>query len=85
MTPYSMVVVILLIIFGFVFGSVMFGRYMSYKKSLLKERQGVNAKSISIELEEQKKIIADLANRIQVLESIVTQEDYELNQKFKHL
>ena len=85
MTPYAMVLGIMLIIFGFVFGSIMFGKYMSYKKSLLKEGQGVNAKAVSNELAAQRKIMEDLAKRVQVLESIVTREDYGLNQKFNDL
>ena len=85
MNPSVMVLGILFIIFGFVFGSVMFNRYISYKKSLLRDRQKMDEAFLTKELKMQKRIIKDLADRIEALESIVTKEDYGLNQKFKEL
>ena len=85
MSAHAMVLGILFIIFGFVFGSIMFNRYISYKKSLLSDKQRMDEAFVTKELKMQKRIIQDLTDRIEVLESIVTKEDFGLNQKFKEL
>ncbi len=81
MHPFELVLGILAIIFGFLF----FSRYIGYKKSMLKHGLNHDQESISMALAKQKKINEDLEKRIQVLESIVTRENYGLEQKFREL
>jgi uncharacterized membrane protein len=63
----------------------MFNRYLDYKKSLNKKRNELDEQIISEELTKQKMINEEFEKRIQALESIVTSEEYDLNQKFKGL
>jgi hypothetical protein len=63
----------------------MFNRYLDYKKSLNKKRNELDEQIISEELTRQKMVNEEFEKRIQALESIVTSEEYDLNQKFKGL
>ncbi len=75
-------------VIGIVFLGViagMFNKYLDYKKSLNKKRNELDEQIISKELTQQKMINEEFEKRIQALESIVTSEEYDLNQKFKGL
>ncbi len=85
MSAFQMVLGIMVIIFGSIFGYLSFITYLNYRKKLLKSQGMFNIDSISKEITKQKMVIKDMESRIQTLESIVTKEDYELNQKFKKL
>ena len=75
--------VIAIVFLGVIAG--MFNRYLDYKKSLHKKRNELDEQIISKELTEQKMINRELEKRIEALESIITSEEYELDQKFRRL
>jgi predicted Holliday junction resolvase-like endonuclease len=81
MGVFQMVIVIVFL--GVIAG--MFNKYLEYKKSLNKKRNELDEQIISKELTTQKMINKELEKRIQALESIVTSDEYDLNQKFKGL
>jgi len=76
---------ILFIIFGSVFGSIMFSRYIKFKEKMLKRQHDMDSEYLSMALEKQKQINGEFEKRIQALESIVISENYELKEKFKNL
>lgn len=81
MGVFGTIVSIFLIIFGF----LVFTIYMSYKKTLLKRNFYKDTRYLVEQIEELNATVRDFSKRIQALESIVTSEDYELNNKFKSL
>ncbi len=81
MGVFQMVIVIVFL--GVIAG--MFNKYLEYKKSLNKKRNELDEQIISKELTTQKMINNEFEKRIQALESIVTSDEYDLNQKFKGL
>ncbi len=78
-----MVLGILMIIFGFIL--ILSIIQLNNKKEIKKHGLNHDADSISLEQARQKKINKDLEKRIQVLESIVTKDNYGLDQKIREL
>jgi uncharacterized membrane protein (DUF106 family) len=87
MNPYVLVLVlgIMVIIFGSIFGSKMVKDYMVYKDRMHKRQQEMDAEFASEVLEKQKGINKQFEERIQALEAIVTSENYDLKEKIKNL
>lgn len=87
MNPYVLFLVlgILAIIFGSIFGSKMVKDYMVYRDRIHKRQQEMDAEFASEVLEKQKRINEQFEKRIQALEAIVTSENYDLKEKIKNL
>ena len=68
-----------------IFISGAFKRYLKHKESLSEKQSLVDIEELELKLLNQDKINQALRERIEALESIVTQEEYELNRKFKAL
>jgi hypothetical protein len=81
MDPFQMVIVIVLIVFG----SKAFKYYLEHKENFSTKHSGMDIEKILMSLDAQKKINQALEKRIQALETIIIQDDYELNRKFKEL
>ena len=81
MNPFEMVIVIVFI--GAGVGA--FKAYLQHKEGLSKKRSTVEAEDLMMRVDNQERIIQSLKKRIETLESIVIQDDYELDRKFKGL
>ncbi len=78
-------IIIILIVFGAIFGSRAFNNYIKSKERMSAQNNNINYDSLTAELAEQRRINKSFEKRIQVLESIVTDESYDLKEKFKDL
>lgn len=81
MDPFQMVIVIVLICTG----AGIIKTYLKHKESLSKKQSTVDTEALSTKLVNQEKTIQALKRRIEALESIIVQDGYELNRKFKEL
>jgi hypothetical protein len=68
-----------------IFGFAAFKRYLKHKESLSEKQSMVDTEELEMKFLNQEKTNQALRERIEALESIVTQEEYELNRKFKAL
>lgn len=59
--------------------------YIRYKKTLLKRRYYRDTRHITKEIALLKKSITNFSERIEILESLITSEKYELEEKFRSL
>lgn len=85
MSPYVLVLGILVIIFGSIFGSKMFRDYMVYRDKMHKRQMEADAEFASKLMENQNKVNKQFEVRIQALEAIVTSDNYDLKEKIKNL
>jgi uncharacterized protein HemX len=81
MGPFEMVIVIVLIGTG----AGIFKTYLQHKENISKKQSKLDTEELCARCEDQEKVIRNLTKRIEVLESIVIQDEFELNRKFKDL
>ena len=62
----------------------MFSQYLNYRSEKKQLKNDMSSPVLS-KINKQEKKIENLEKRIQIIESIVTDEEFKLNQKFKNL